>query len=210
MTTEIMPAPEPGQPSITLLTALAEASDLSDAEYRAIYQRVAAGRSLRQIAQALESAVSHTWWSRYSNGDVALDRARKDELRRWTGLPDLPPAVAEAVADAVHPDAAVYRIGAQIASRVLLIGADVPAIDLRVNGTPALLAAASRNAVYMPVQGTSSDSAPEAVHFPIVRQKRPPEPPCFRPRLSTDPRRRLAQLAELTAQAQREIAEAAP
>jgi hypothetical protein len=172
-------------PSITLLTALAEASDLSDAEYRAIYQRVAAAQgSLRNIRDALDplhQGVSHTWWARYSNGDCALDRARKNDLRRWAGLPELPPAVAEAVADSVHPDAAVYRVGVASASRVLLIGSDVPAIDLRVNGSLGVLAAAPRDAVYMPVQGTPSDSAQETVHpCPTCRER----PESARPRRS--------------------------
>jgi hypothetical protein len=205
MSTDIIPALDPEQPGITLLTALAEASDLSDAEYRAIYDRLAdEKRSLRNIATALRSGVSHGWWAKYANGEAALDQARKAELRRWAGLPELPPTVAEAVADAVHPDAAVYRIGERIASRVLLIGADVPAVALRVNGAPAVLAQTGH---VTGVTAITSVANHETVHGCPVRQNRRKY---VRPCLSPDPVRRLAQLAELTAQAQREIAEAAP
>lgn len=127
-------------PPVTLVTALAQINGLSDAEYRALYQRVAAGRSLRELATALRTAVSHTWWGNYARGDKQLDRARKNELRAWAGLPELPPSVVEAVAAGAHADAAVYRVGVDIANRVVLVGADVPALDLRVNGSVSVAA----------------------------------------------------------------------
>lgn len=205
MTTDIIPAPDPEPPAVTLVTALAEASDLSDAEYRAIYDRLAGEkRSLRNVATALRSGVSHGWWGKYANGEAALDQARKAELRRWADLPKLPPTVADAVTSGAHPDAAVYRIGEQIASRVLLIGADVPTVALRVNGAPAVLAQTGH---VTGVTAITNVANPETVDRCPVRQNRRKY---LRPCLSTDPRRRLKQLAELTAQAQREIAEAAP
>ena len=122
------------QPVVSLVTALAEAGDLSDFEYRQIYDRVADNRSLRNIELALRSGVTFGWWAKYAAGEKTLDRARKNELRAWAGLPQLPPSVGEAVAAGVHPDAAVYQVGAQPASRVVLVGADVPAVSLRLNG----------------------------------------------------------------------------
>ena len=116
--TALIPLHDPTTPAVSLVTALAETGDLSADEYRQIYDRVAAGRSLRNIELALHSAVTYGWWAAYANGAKGLDRDRKNELRRWAranggpDLPDLPPTPVEAVAAHVHPDAAVYRIGA--------------------------------------------------------------------------------------------------
>lgn len=151
-------------PGVTLVTALAETSDLSDAEYRALYQRVAAGRSLRELATALRTAVSHTWWANYARGEKQLDQARKNELRAWAGLPELPPTVGEAVAAGAHADAAVYQVGAQVASRVVLVGADVPAVTLRLNGTVGVVAEARSDAVVSSVTAVSSVLAAGAGH----------------------------------------------
>lgn len=135
-------------PAVTLVTALAQTSDLSADEYRAIFDRVAAGRSLRNIELALRSEISYGWWGKYANGDKDLDRDRKNELRRWArenggpDLPDLPPTPVEVVAEHVHPDAAVYRIGEQIASRIVLVGMDVDAANLRINGACQIVSAA--------------------------------------------------------------------
>lgn len=130
----IIPTHDPIQPAVTLVTALAQATDLSEDEYRQIYDRVAEGRSLRNIALALRSAVSFGWWAQYAAGEKPLDRNRKNELRVWDGIPELPPTPAEIMAAAAHPDAAVYQVGQQIASRVVIIGSDVPAVNLRING----------------------------------------------------------------------------
>src|SRR5574343_389558 len=108
-------------PAVALVTALAETADLSDTE------------------MALHSAVSFAWWGRYANGRCALDRARKNELRIWYGLPELPPTPAEAEDNLAHVEAAVYQVRSAPASRVVLIGATVPAVALRVNGDWRLL-----------------------------------------------------------------------
>lgn len=136
------------QPSVTLVTALAATQDISDDEYRNIYARVAAGRSLRNIELALRSAVSYGWWAKYAAGERTLDRDRKNELRRWArenggpDLPDLPPSPVEAVAQLAHPDAAVWHIGQMVASRIICVGADVGQADLRINGACKLLSSA--------------------------------------------------------------------
>jgi hypothetical protein len=136
MTTALIPAPlqDADQPAVALVTALAEAGDLSADEYRRIYDQVASGRSLRNVELALRSGVTFGWWAKYAAGEKVLDRERKNELRVWAGLPLLPPSVGEAVAAGAHPDAAVYQVGEGIASRVILVGADVPAVNLRLNG----------------------------------------------------------------------------
>jgi hypothetical protein len=132
--TALVPLQDAARPVVSLVTALAEAGDLSADEYRAIYDQVAAGRSLRNVELALRSGVTFGWWAKYAAGEKRLDRERKNELRAWAGLPLLPPSVGEAVAAGAHPDAAVYQVGEGIASRVVLVGADVEAINLWING----------------------------------------------------------------------------
>lgn len=134
LNTAIAPLQDAKLPTVSLVTALADAGDLSADEYRGIYDRVAAGRSLRNVELALRSGVSFGWWAKYAAGEKGLDRERKNELRAWAGLPLLPPSVSEAVAAGAHPDAAVYQVGEGIASRVVLVVADVEVINLRING----------------------------------------------------------------------------
>jgi hypothetical protein len=73
------------------------------------------------------------------------------------------------VAAAAHPDAAVYHVGQQIASRVVLIGSDVPAVNLRVNGnctvTDALPAALPYTHHVTAVTGGSRRSPRKSIHL---------------------------------------------
>lgn len=134
MNTDIIPAPT-SQPAVTLVTALAAALDLTDAEYRKLYDTLREGRSLRAFATAIGTQVSHSWWAKYEHGDADLDRARKNELLVASDLPTLPRAVSEIVTE-LHPDAAVYRVGDGIGTRCIIVGQDAPpAIDLHLNGT---------------------------------------------------------------------------
>jgi hypothetical protein len=177
-------------PAVSLLTALAATTDLSDADYRAIYDRVATGRSLRNIELALRSSVSFAWWGRYAAGTAKLDRDRKNELLAWAGLVPLPPTPAEVVAEQAHPDAAVYLVGAAPASRVVLIGAAVPAVSLRINGNCALL----------------DDACVQAVTGRIQQSRQRYLRPC----LSLEPAKRIQQLESLLAAARCEAAAADP
>ncbi len=160
-----LPLQDPTPPSATLLTALAATADLSPAEYRAIYDQVAAGRSLRNIELALQSGVSYAWWGRYANGEAKLDRERKNELRAWAGLPEMPLSPGEAVAEQAHPDAAVYLVGAGPASRVVLVGVDVAAVTLRVNGNCSVIEDASHAVLVQAVTGPSRPVARGTIHL---------------------------------------------
>lgn len=144
------PRQDPTPPAVTLLTALAATADLTPGAYRAIFDRLADGRSLRNIELALRSGVSYAWWGRYANGQIELDRPRTNELRAWAGLPELPLSPGEAVAAQAHPDAVVYQVGAGPASRVVLVGVDVPAVTLHVNGNCTLIEAAPYDADVSP------------------------------------------------------------
>lgn len=193
------PIQDATHPAVSLVTALAETGDLSADEYQEIYERVAAGRSLRNVELALRSGVTFGWWAKYAAGEKHLDRERKNELRAWAranggpDLPDLPPTPVEAVAAHVHPDAAVYRIGEQIASRVVLVGSDVPAVILRLNGHCAL----SDNTAVAACTGRYSQQTGPAIHRTRVRY--------LRPCLSLEPVIRVRQLEELLVAARREV-----
>lgn len=194
----IVPLQDAALPSVSLVTALAEAGDLSVDEYREIYDRVAAGRSLRNVELALRSGVTFGWWAKYAAGEKALDRERKNELRRWAGLPDLPPSVVEAVAAGAHPDVAVYQVGAQVASRVILVGADVVSVNLRINGNVGVVGAGpALESQEAACTGRYSPQAGEAIHRTRVHY--------LRPCLSRDPVARVRQLEELLAAARREV-----
>jgi len=172
-TTAIIPS-NPTPPAVTLVTAFAATADLSDGEYRAIYDRLADGRSLRNIELALHSGVSYAWWGKYASGEKTLDLDRKNELRVWAGLPPIPPTPAAAVAAAAHPDAAVYyvgtTVGTQIATRVVMIGADVPAVNLRLNGNCTVVD--SPALPYTPhVTGVTGHSRPRSTKSLSVRRE---------------------------------------
>lgn len=141
----VTPGTPPDARTVKLLTALAATADLTPAAYRAIYDQVATGRSLRNIELVLRSGASYAWWGRYANGEAKLDRERKNELRAWAGLPELPLSPGDAVAAQAHPDAAVYLVGAGPASRVVLVGIDVPAVSLHVNGNCTVSADTAHN-----------------------------------------------------------------
>ena len=118
-----------------LLTIAAElAEDLTEDDYRCIYDELREKCSLRQFAEFIGSDVSHTWWGRYENQLVRLNHERRNELRRAVGLPELPWTVAQSLAN-VSPNAAVWALGEQPAERVVMVGADAPQeLTMRLNG----------------------------------------------------------------------------
>jgi hypothetical protein len=131
-----------------LLTVAAElAEDLSDAQYREIYDELREKCSLRQFAEFVGSAVAHSWWSKYEHGEASLNHERRNELRRVVGLPELPWTVAQALEN-VSPNAAVWAIGEQPAGRVVLVGADQPqTLTMRLNGNLTVIEDAPQNAL---------------------------------------------------------------
>lgn len=199
----------PPDAAVTLVTALAQTQDITDADYAAIYARAAQGRSLRNIELALKSGVSFGWWAKYwtrytTTGESILDRDRKNELRRWArenggpDLPDLPLTPAEAIAGRVHPDAAVYQVGAAIASRVILVGADIPAATLLINGHCQIVAET-------PTLDAPQDECNGRYSGQLDPTHRRYRPAYFRPCLSRNAAERIPQLEALLIAAQREI-----
>lgn len=100
---------------VTLVTQNATKDALSDADYRAIIT------SLREIYgwsyQRLADEAGHNgkaWWQAVEKGNRQIDEQGRNALRRLTDgeLPEQPPSVT-AVTDAyIHPDAAMYLVGA--------------------------------------------------------------------------------------------------
>ena len=125
--------------SVTTITSQAASSDqLTDQDYRDIYDELRQKCPLRQFAETIHSAVSFAWWNKYERGEAVLTRERRNELRAAVGLPALPATVAEACATA-DPDATVYQVGAAPADRLILIGADAhDPLDLHINGSLAV------------------------------------------------------------------------
>ena len=130
--TAVTPGTPPSRPTVTLLTALAATADLTPAEYRA-HLRPPGGRPqpAQHRAGLAVGRVATPGGAGMRTARRRLDRERKNELRAWAGLPELPLSPGEAVAAQAHPDAAVYLVGAGPASRVVLVGVG------RAGGEPA-------------------------------------------------------------------------
>ena len=91
-----------------LLTRNANQDNLSDADYRDMYDELRTRLSYNQLASEL-GVVSGNAWRKYELGELALSRAMRNALRRYMGEPELPAPVVDAVEGNVDPDAAVYK-----------------------------------------------------------------------------------------------------
>lgn len=127
--------------AVTIVTAgAASADDLTDSDYRDIYEELRSRCALRQFADAIHSGVSFAWWSKYERREATLNHDRRAELRAAVGLPPLPPTIAS-VAATIDPDATVYRVGEGNIDRAILVGDRAPApLTLRLNGARAVVA----------------------------------------------------------------------
>lgn len=114
--------------NVTLLTHRAgQVDDLTDDDYRDIYDELRQKMTLRQfVSLAGEQPSRIAWWSKYERSECHLSRAARNALRRAVGMPELAFTVVEAVAS-VDVNAAVWQIGdSRPADRVLVIGVDGP------------------------------------------------------------------------------------
>ncbi len=168
---------------VTTVTARAQSADtLTDADYRDIYQEVRhydaqTGEyavSLRSFVTLVSSAMpdqsclSIGYWSKYHNDAIPLTRRARTELRAVVGLPVLPPTVAEACATA-DPDATVHQVGAEAATRIVMVGRDVAEpitlhlnghVDILPNEHPERSAAESKDAQQSDVTAVTRPSRP--------------------------------------------------
>ena len=127
--------------TVTLVTRDATLDDLSDKDYREIYEelsrlsqdgkRTKESLSFDKFIASIDSHFSKALWARYENGEVRLNRAQRNELRAAMNRPLLPPTVAEATAQA-SPDAAVWTVGDGVPEHVIMVG-ETP-VTLYVNG----------------------------------------------------------------------------
>lgn len=125
-------------PTVTRVTGGAAAAEtLSAQDYRDIYDELRHKCALRQFAETISSGVSFAWWSKYERDEsMTLPWARRNELRRAVGLPELPPEPGAVLATAtVDPDARVWQVGQGAADHVVMVGQDVhEPMLLRLNG----------------------------------------------------------------------------
>lgn len=158
---------------VTLVTRDATLDELSAADYRDIYDELrgrdsvtgAYAVSLDKFVTMVTSTYSKAQWSKYHNGETAITRAMRNELRAAVGLVQLPPTVAEATA-AASPDAAVWQIGDGPAEHVIMVTTPEP-ITLHVNGA-------------VSVTSTPPPAALES-HVTEVTRARRNDRPCIRP-----------------------------
>lgn len=126
---------------VTQVTENATRDDLSDSDYRDIYEELRRNRSLDAFCALVSSQYSKGWWSRYEHDDMKITRPARNELRRGVGLPQLPLTTEEAI-HLADPDARVYRVGSETPRRVVLIGASGPvALRCDESGVTATIAA---------------------------------------------------------------------
>ena len=125
--------------TVTLVTRDATLDDLSAADYRDIYTELrrleVEGEkpiSFDRFIAMIGSQYSKAQWAKYDSGETSLNRTMRSELRVATGLPPLPPTIAEATAQA-SPDAAVWSVGDGVPEHVIMVS-DTP-VTLYVNGT---------------------------------------------------------------------------
>jgi hypothetical protein len=121
--------------AVTRVTGRAVGSDeLSEGDYRDIFDELRRKTSLRKFSEFIGSAVSFAWWGAYENGEKELSQDRKNELRRIVGLPALPPTVKQAT-EGIDPDATVWSVGGGIPDRVVMVGREThEPLLLRLNG----------------------------------------------------------------------------
>lgn len=117
---------------VTLVTRDATLDNLSAQDYRDMVQELRGTMSLDKMIAELGSVWSKPLWSQVEKGEKVANRSQRNELRRYYGMPELPPTVAEATAQA-SPDAAVWRVGDGVPEHVIMV-TDGPPVTLHVNG----------------------------------------------------------------------------
>lgn len=118
---------------VTVVTRNANTDDITDDDYRDIYDELRQQHPLRQFAQLTQTGYSIAWWSKFERREVELTRTARNELRRAVGLPALPLTIGEAAALA-DPNATVYRVGDGVPDVVILAAHQAPLV-MSLNGT---------------------------------------------------------------------------
>jgi hypothetical protein len=118
-----------------MITKDATLDNLSLSDYQDMVQDLRTTLSLDKLIQVLGSQYSKPLWAKVEKGEAPPNRNQRNELRRYYGMPELPPTVAEATASA-SPDAAVWQVGDGPAEHVIMVTTPqaAQAITLHVNG----------------------------------------------------------------------------
>lgn len=119
---------------IVVLTENATQDELTEAQYREIYDELRQGGSLEAFVGKIGSMFSKALWSKFERGEAMLNREQKSELRRAVALKVRPPTVSHAVEEHADPDAQVVKIGDAPATRVLLLDAKTYTIHCAPTG----------------------------------------------------------------------------
>ncbi len=117
-----------------IIRSAGQRDELTDSDYRDIYDELRVGCTLRQFIALAGSSLSPTWWSQYGNGQKALTWRARNDLRRAVGLPVLPMPARDLLAETVHPDAEVARVGDDPQARRVLLLATGDAVTVSWNG----------------------------------------------------------------------------
>lgn len=116
------------------MTRNATIDELTDSDYREMYDELKAGKGLQPFVKMIGSIYSKAQWSKYERGVTVINRTMKQELRRAVGLPELPLTVSEAIAH-VSPDAEVVTVtSAKTPDRVVLAFSGDGEQSIQLNG----------------------------------------------------------------------------
>lgn len=121
------------EPRLRTITQNATLDNLSDGDYRDIYDELRAGVSLAAFVDMIASVYSRAQWSKYERGETTLNRTMRDELRVAVDMDKLPPTVASAMS-AVSPDAHVVQVGDGVPNQVVLRDSSGPQARIVMNG----------------------------------------------------------------------------
>jgi hypothetical protein len=128
-------------PIVSLLTRDATLDDLSATDYREMVIELRGSMSLDKLIAELRSQFSKPLWSQVEKGERPANRSQRNELRRHYAMPELPPTVAEATAQA-SPDAAVWQVGEGVPDHVIMVTTPEP-LTIHVNGAVSIVADAA-------------------------------------------------------------------
>lgn len=143
---------------VTLVTKDATLDNLSLSDYVDMVQDLRTTLSLEKLIQVLGSQYSKPLWAKVEKGEAPPNRNQRNELRRYYGMPPLPPTVAEATA-AASPDAAVWQIGQGPAEHVIMVTTPDP-ITLHVNGAVSVVDADAKQDGRAHVTGVTRKETP--------------------------------------------------
>ena len=108
-----------------LVTSNATQDELTETDYRDMFDEMRTTGSYATIADRLHSVYSKASWRKYELGQMELTRIMRNELRAANNLPPLPPTITEAVSIASQ-DASVWWDGSETPTTISMTDATMP------------------------------------------------------------------------------------